>query len=72
MEWLGLWVCVEKIKYCMLLFKQLLMECNILCLMFLVRVWDVRPYAPVDRQLKIFLGAQHGFEKVSFKVFEGC
>ena len=30
-----------------------------------MRIWDVRPYAPVDRQLKLFLGAQHGFEKVS-------
>ncbi|XP_065897886.1 U5 small nuclear ribonucleoprotein 40 kDa protein-like isoform X2 [Dysidea avara] len=28
-----------------------------------LRIWDVRPYAPADRQLKIFLGAQHGFEK---------
>lgn len=28
-----------------------------------VRIWDVRPYAPADRQLKLFLGAQHGFEK---------
>lgn len=37
---------------------------NIL-LTFPVRIWDVRPYAPADRQLKLFLGAQHGFEKVS-------
>lgn len=41
--------------------------------MFSVRIWDVRPYAPIDRQLKIFLGAQHGFEKVSPQVFViGC
>lgn len=31
----------------------------------IVRIWDVRPYAPTDRQLKLFLGAQHGYEKVS-------
>lgn len=30
-----------------------------------MRIWDIRPYAPGDRQLKLFLGAQHGFEKVS-------
>ena len=34
-------------------------------LTFPVRIWDIRPYAPADRQLKLFLGAQHGFEKVS-------
>ncbi|KAL5493415.1 hypothetical protein EMCRGX_G014595 [Ephydatia muelleri] len=28
-----------------------------------VRVWDVRPFAPGDRQLKLFLGVQHNFEK---------
>ena len=30
-----------------------------------VRVWDVRPFAPGDRQLKLFLGVQHNFEKVT-------
>lgn len=30
-----------------------------------VRVWDVRPFAPADRQLKVFHGHKHGFEKVS-------
>lgn len=30
-----------------------------------MRIWDTQPYAPADRQLKLFLGAQHGFEKVS-------
>ena len=33
-----------------------------------VRVWDARPFAPADRQLKLFLGLQHNFEKVAF----GC
>jgi Prp8 binding protein len=28
-----------------------------------VRVWDVRPYAPPERQLKVFQGHQHNFEK---------
>lgn len=30
-----------------------------------VRLWDVRPFAPADRQLKVFHGHKHGFEKVS-------
>lgn len=29
-----------------------------------VRIWDIQPFAPVDRQLKIFRGNRHGFEKV--------
>eukprot|EP01118_Nematostelium_gracile_P012494 TRINITY_DN4566_c0_g1_i2.p1 TRINITY_DN4566_c0_g1~~TRINITY_DN4566_c0_g1_i2.p1 ORF type:complete len:359 (-),score=65.28 TRINITY_DN4566_c0_g1_i2:17-1093(-) len=28
-----------------------------------VRMWDVRPYASGNRMVKIFQGAQHGFEK---------
>ena len=32
---------------------------------FTVRVWDARPFAPADRQLKLFLGLQHNFEKVA-------
>ena len=31
---------------------------------FVVRIWDVRPYAPVERCVKVFMGAQHNFEKV--------
>ena len=34
-------------------------------LYYTVRVWDVRPFAPADRQLKVFHGHKHGFEKVS-------
>ena len=30
-----------------------------------VRIWDVQPFAPADRQLKVLTGNQHGFEKVS-------
>ncbi len=30
-----------------------------------VRIWDVRPFAPFDRQLKLFQGNQHNFEKVN-------
>lgn len=30
----------------------------------LVRIWDIRPFAPNDRQLKIFRGNRHSFEKV--------
>ena len=30
----------------------------------IVRIWDVRAFAPADRQLKVFYGAQHNFEKV--------
>ena len=32
-----------------------------------VRVWDVRPFAPADRQLKVLHGHKHGFEKVSVR-----
>merc|ERR1712118_377112 len=28
-----------------------------------LRIWDVRPYAPSDRCIKIFNGASHNFEK---------
>lgn len=28
-----------------------------------VRIWDVRPYAPVERCIKMFQSAQHNFEK---------
>eukprot|EP00794_Sanderia_malayensis_P012164 gene12164-13419_t len=28
-----------------------------------VRVWDIRPYAPTERCIKVFTGAQHNFEK---------
>lgn len=35
------------------------------CMMYVsVRIWDVRPYAPVERCVKIFQGNQHTFEKV--------
>lgn len=30
----------------------------------MLRVWDVRPYAPVDRCVKVLGGHQHNFEKV--------
>jgi Prp8 binding protein len=33
------------------------------CMDNTVRVWDVRPFAPTDRQLKVFQGHQHNFEK---------
>ena len=29
-----------------------------------VRIWDVRPFAPAERQLRVFQGHQHNFEKV--------
>lgn len=29
-----------------------------------LRVWDIRPYAPADRCVKVFNGHQHNFEKV--------
>ena len=29
-----------------------------------VRIWDIRPFAPSERQLKLLEGAQHSFEKV--------
>lgn len=31
---------------------------------FVVRIWDVRPFAPQERCVKIFQGHQHTFEKV--------
>lgn len=30
-----------------------------------VRIWDVRPFAPKERCVKIFQGNVHNFEKVS-------
>ncbi len=30
----------------------------------LARIWDVRPFAPVERCLKMLQGHQHNFEKV--------
>lgn len=30
-----------------------------------VRIWDVRPFAPQERCVKIFQGHQHNFENVS-------
>ena len=30
-----------------------------------VRMWDIRPFAPLERCLKVFTGAQHNFEKVT-------
>lgn len=30
-----------------------------------VRVWDIRPFAPKERCVKIFQGNVHNFEKVS-------
>jgi Prp8 binding protein len=29
----------------------------------LVRIWDIKPFAPADRCLKVFEGAPHGYEK---------
>lgn len=29
-----------------------------------LRIWDIRPYAPQERCVKIFAGHQHNFEKV--------
>lgn len=28
-----------------------------------LRVWDIRPFAPMQRCVKVFVGAQHNFEK---------
>lgn len=28
-----------------------------------LRIWDVRPYAPAERCVKVFTGHQHNFEK---------
>lgn len=30
-----------------------------------LRIWDIRPYAPPERCVKILSGHQHNFEKVS-------
>ena len=35
-----------------------------------MRVWDVQPFCPTDRMLKVFVGAQHNFEKNLIKVRE--
>lgn len=31
----------------------------------LVVIWDIRPFAPQQRMLKICVGVQHNFEKVN-------
>lgn len=28
-----------------------------------LRIWDIRPYAPMERCVKVFSGHQHNFEK---------
>lgn len=33
-----------------------------------LRVWDLRPFSPLDRCVKIFVGHQHNFEKVTCKI----
>ncbi|XP_072028247.1 U5 small nuclear ribonucleoprotein 40 kDa protein-like [Amphiura filiformis] len=33
------------------------------CMDNTVRIWDVRPFAPAERCVKLFQGAQHNFEK---------
>lgn len=35
-----------------------------------VRIWDVRPFAPQERCVKIFQGHQHNFENVGIGVGE--
>ena len=34
-----------------------------------VRMWDIRPFAPLERCLKVFTGAQHNFEKVTSRKY---
>lgn len=36
----------------------------------LVRIWDVRPFAPKERCVKILQGNVHNFEKVSAELGE--
>lgn len=38
-------------------------------LFYSVRMWDIRPFAPLERCLKVFTGAQHNFEKVLTVLF---
>ena len=35
-----------------------------------MRIWDIRPYAPTERCVKVFTGVQHNFEKVSIFYFK--
>lgn len=35
-----------------------------MCSLFAVRIWDVRPFAPQERCVKVLQGHQHTFEKV--------
>ena len=39
--------------------------------LFVVRIWDVRPFAPAERCVKLFQGAQHNFEKVRTEQYIG-
>ena len=36
-----------------------------------LRIFDVRPFAPIERCVKVLLGAQHNFEKNLIKVGRG-
>jgi hypothetical protein len=35
--------------------------------LFSVRIWDIRPFAPQERCVKIMQGHQHTFEKYLYK-----
>ncbi len=47
-------------------------NCFAFSFIIIVRIWDVRPFAPADRQLKVLVGNQHGFEKVSLLLMCNC
>ena len=39
---------------------------HVLYVYIVVRIWDVRPFAPQERCVKVMQGHQHTFEKVSY------
>ena len=44
------------------------LRCVFFLNLILVRMWDIRPFAPLERCLKVFTGAQHNFEKVQLRI----
>lgn len=49
---------------CLYLLLHFIFICYCFLRLFAVRIWDVRPFAPKERCVKIFQGNVHNFEKV--------
>lgn len=60
----SIWHWPEAVSCCA--FRSPLADSFVVWICSVVRVWDVRPFAPKERCVKIFQGNVHNFEKVSF------